>query len=320
MIRRLTCLVVVLMLGVSTVSAQTAATFPTKEVKIVVGWAAGGGTDLVGRAIAAGMEKELGKPVIVINREGGGGAVGFQEIASARPDGYTIGFLTPSIIAQKYAQRAVAKSDLRNYEHLGTVNFDPTALIVRADAPWKTLRDFVADARKSPGKYRIGDAGPASTWQVGVMALAEVAGIRVVHVPYAGGGPAVKALAGGEVDAAGASAPEAAPLAAAGKLRILALAGEKRDPIWPDIPTYREEGFDVVVGAWRVLAAPKGTPKEIVGRLAAAIEKAAKSPAYREFLAKAGLGELYLTPAETLRLLEHEDGRYRDLIQKAQAR
>jgi tripartite-type tricarboxylate transporter receptor subunit TctC len=281
------------------------AKYPEKEITLIVPWAAGGGADLISRILADVMKADLGKPVVVVNKPGGGGLLGFNQIASAKPDGYTIGIATPSMILQKWS--ASSYLDWRELAPIAVLNNDPGAFTVKADAPWKTLKEALDFAKANPMKMRIANSGTGGMWHVMAAMLGHKLGVQFTHVPYGGGGPAAVATAGGHVEATSVSPAEVAALVHGGKLRILAVSDEKRDAIFPEVPTFREAGVDFVFGTWRCLAAPKNTPKEIIARLEQSTHKAVKDPKFVDFMVKNGFGQMYLGPAESAELMAQNE-------------
>jgi tripartite-type tricarboxylate transporter receptor subunit TctC len=285
-----------------------AADYPEKEITLIIPWAAGGGTDLVGRQIAALIEKDLGKPVVVVNKPGGGGMIGFQLIAAAKPDGYTIGLTTNSMLLQKYfAPNYLPYQDLNNFI---MVNYDPAALTVPTNSPFASLEDFIKAAKEKPGTLRVSNSGPGGIWQVSSMMFEKAAGIRLVHVPYDGGNPAAVAAAGGHVEATFASPGECSSLIAAGKLKVLAITSESRLPEFPDVPTAKEKGIDVQSGVWRAISAPAKTPAPIIARLEEAVKKAIETTEYKAFLKNANLGFRYMGSKDMAELLAKQDAEY----------
>jgi len=283
------------------------AAYPEKEITLIVPWAAGGGTDLVARFIGNLVEKDLGKPVIVVNKPGGGGLVGFNQIAAAKPDGYTIGINSTSQLLQKYS--ASSYSDWRNLSPIALVNLDPAAFTVKVDSPWKTIEEALAFAKANPMKVRISNSGPGAIWHVSAALLGSKTGIQFTYVPYGGGNPAAVAVAGGHVEATTVSPAEVGTLVRGGKLRILAIASTHRDALFPDVPTFKERGIDFTNGVWRCLVAPKDTPKEIIAKLEKSVNKAVHDPSFKEFMEKNGLGQAYMGSAEaTAFMAEDEKG------------
>jgi len=281
------------------------AQYPEKEITLIVPWAAGGGTDLVARFIGNLMEKDLGKPVVVVNKPGGGGLVGFNQIAAAKPDGYTIGINSTSQLLQKYS--ASSYSDWRNLSPIALVNLDPAAFTVKADSPWKTIEEALAFAKANPMKVRISNSGPGAIWHVSAALLGSKTGIQFTHVPYGGGNPAAVAVAGGHVEATTVSPAEVGTLARGGKLRILAIASAKRDPLYPDVPTFKERGIDFTMGVWRSMVAPKDTPKQIIVQLEKSVEKAVHDPSFKEYMEKNGFGQAFMGSAETAALYAQDE-------------
>jgi tripartite-type tricarboxylate transporter receptor subunit TctC len=297
----------VLVIGILQVIGAPAAVaaYPEKEITLIVPWAAGGGTDLVARVLANLMEKDLGKPVVVVNKPGGGGLVGFNQIAAAKPDGYTIGINSTSQILQKYS--ASSYVDWRNLSPIALVNLDPAAFTVKSDSPWKTIEEALAYAKANPMKVRISNSGPGAIWHVSAALLGSKTGVQFTHVPYGGGNPAAVAAAGGHVEATMVSPAEVGPLVKGGKLRILAIASAKRDPLYPDVPTFKERGIDFAMGVWRSMVAPKDTPKAIIDRLEKSVEKAVQDPTFKEFMEKNGLGEAFMNSADTAALWAQDE-------------
>jgi len=298
----------VVMDGVSRAWAE----YPEKEITLIVPWAAGGGTDLISRILADVMKTDLGKPVVVVNKPGGGGLLGFNQIAAAKPDGYTIGIATPSMILQKWS--ASSYLDWRELAPIAVHNNDPAAFTVKADAPWKTLKEALDFAKANPMKMRIANSGTGAIWHVMAAMLGHNLGIQFTHVPYGGGGPAAVATAGGHVEATTVSPAEVAALVHGGKLRILAISDDKRDALFPDVPTFREAGVDFVFGTWRCLAAPKTTPKEIIARLEQSTRKAVANPKFVDFMTKNGYGQMYLGPAESAELMAQNERNFEKVV------
>ena len=297
-----------LTLSVPSVQAE----FPVREITIIVGWAAGGGTDLISRFLADLMEKDLGKPVVVVNKPGGGGLVSFNQLASAKPDGYTLGNLTTSLILQKYS--ASSYVNWREFAPIAIYNNDPSSFTVKIDAPWKTLKEALDYAKANPGKMRISNSGPGAIWHVAAALLANMVGAKFTHVPYGGGNPAAVAAAGGHVEATSVSPAEVGTLVRGGKLRILAIASEKRDPLFPDVPTFKEAGVDFVFGTWRCLAAPKNTPQEIISKLENSLKKAVQDPKFKDFMTKNGFGQAYLGPAESIATMAQNEKDFEKIV------
>src|SRR4030043_120015 len=231
-----------------------AADFPTKEVQIIIPWAAGGATDLIFRALAATTGQYLGKAVVVVNRPGGAGAVGYTECMQAKPDGYTlVSAITPLTILPHQVKTAFTS---KNFDPVINVVSDPGMFLVRSEAPWKSLKEFLDYAKRNPEMITVGNSGAGGGVHLIALAFEKTAGVKFNHIPFAGGGPSVTALLAGHINAVSVSPPEGIEHVKAGKLKIIALFADKRFELFPDVPTVKEQGVDFVMGQWRGLAPP----------------------------------------------------------------
>ena len=272
--------------------AAQAADYPTKPVELIASAAAGGGTDNMARAFTEAARKHFPQPIVVVNRPGAASSIGFTEVANAKPDGYKLGIITVNLAILPALN--LTKVTVEDYIYIARLNNDPSAITVRADAPWKTIEEFLAEARKNPGKLQVGNAGIGDAWHVAALALEEKTKTSFNHVPYQGGNPAVLSLLGGHVDAVTVSPGEVAQHVAAGKLRMLAVMSDQRMPgVFAQTPTFKERGIDLTVGAWRGLVAPKGTPDAVVKTLKEMARKAGNEASFRETLEKTNLGWSY---------------------------
>lgn len=293
-----------------------ASDYPSKPIELIVPVAAGGGTDIVGRAFAEAAKKYLPQqPMIVMNKPGASGAIGTAELINAKPDGYKIGIIICEItIIPNLGITKLTASDLRPIARL---NADPSAVTVRADAPWKTIEEFLADARKRKDPMPIGNAGTGSIWHMAAAAFSEKTGVQMNHVPFLGAAPAVVALLGGHVDAITVSPGEVAQHVLAGKLRTLAVMADQRvGGAFEKVPTLKERGIDLSVGVWRGLAVPKTTPPEIVATLSDVARKAADDAGFRETLNKATLGWAYADAATFQTVIDKDRAFYAALVPK----
>jgi len=289
-----------------------AADFPTREVQILIPWAAGGATDLVFRALAATTSKYLGKAVVVVNKPGGAGAVGYTEAMQAAPDGYTlVTAVTPLTIVPHQVKTAFT---YQSFAPILNVVEDPAMLQVRADAAWKTLPEFLDYARKNPGMITVGNSGTGGGVHLIALAFEKAAGVKFNHIPFAGGGPSITALLGGHVHAVSCSPPEGISHVRAGKLRIIALFSEKRMEAFPGVPTVREQGVDFGMGQWRGLAAPKGTPPEVVQKLHDAFKKGMEDPAFVKSATDMTVKLAYSGPVEFGKMMAADHERYAKLV------
>lgn len=291
-----------------------ASEYPSKPIELIVPVAAGGGTDIVGRAFAEVGKKYLPQqPMVVVNKPGASGAIGTAELINAKPDGYKIGIviceltIIPNLGITKYTA-----ADLRPIARL---NADPSAITVRADAPWQTIEEFIADARKRKDPVSIANAGVGSIWHMAAAAFSEKLSLPVNHVPFLGAAPAAVALLGGHVDALAVSPGEVAPHVAAGKMRTLAVMADQRvGGLFEKVPTLKERGIDLSIGVWRGLAVPKATPPDIVATLGTVAAKTADDAAFREVLAKANLGWAYADAAAFQKVIDKDRAFYAELV------
>ncbi|HDM75446.1 MAG TPA: tripartite tricarboxylate transporter substrate binding protein, partial [Deltaproteobacteria bacterium] len=262
-------------------SLSLLAAYPEKTVTIICPWAAGGGTDRLARFLADQLQKEFGVPFVVVNKTGGGGAVGHGAGAYAKPDGYTLTLVTLEIATMHWM--GLTPITYENFEYIIQLNQDPSAVIVRADAPWNSVAELLVDIALHPGKYKFSGSAAGTIWDLARIGMLHTVGIPpdyVIWVPTKGAAPSIVELLGGHVDVITCSLPEAASQIEAGKLKALAIMADKRDPRFPDVPTLKELGINWSAGTWRGLAAPKGTPKEIINIL---YEKCLKIANSKEF-------------------------------------
>jgi len=291
-----------------------AADFPTKEVQIIIPWAAGGATDLIFRALAATTGKYLGKAVVVVNKPGGAGAVGYTEAAQAKPDGYTlVSAITPLTILPHQVTTAFT---YKSFEPVINIVDDPSMFLVRSDAPWKNLKEFLDFAKKNPDMITVGNSGAGGGVHLVALAFEKAAGVKFNHIPFSGGGPSVTAILGGHVNAVSVSPPEGIEHVKAGKLKIIALFSGKRFELFPDVPTVREQGVDFVMGMWRGLAAPKGTPPDAIKKLHDSFKQGMDDPAFQKNAKDMAVNLSYLGPEAFGKLMAHNDEFYGKLVRE----
>src|SRR5262245_45886649 len=253
-----------------------AQTWPSRPVTIICPWGAGGGTDATARIVAAVLEKDLKQPFNVVNRIGGSGVVGHSAIATAAPDGYTIGIITVEISMMHWQGLTEYKPD--SYTPLALMNEDPPGVQVNAGSPYKTVQEL-ADAIKAapPGRMKASGTGQGGIWHLALVGWLTAMGLKPDHVawvPSNGAAPAMQDLAAGGLDLVTCSVPEARAIIEAGKARSLAVMAAERNPAFKDVPTLKEAmGIDYTTGAWRGFAGPRGLPAEIVAAATAALKK-----------------------------------------------
>ena len=285
------------------------AAYPERPVTLIVPWGAGGGTDATARIIGSLLEKELGQPVTVVNRTGGSGVVGHQAIASSPPDGYTIGMITVEIGMMQWVGLTTLTAN--DYTPIGVVNADPAGINVRADAPYKSVKDLLAAIKANPGKFKASGTGQGGIWHLALAGLLKDQGLDPASVPWVpsnGAAPGLQDLVSGGVEIAPCSIPEARSLIDAGKVRALAIMDANPPALYPNLPTLKKElGTDWSMAAWRAIAAPKGLPQDIQARLVTALKKVYDSKDYRDFMASRGFGIIWHGPAEASKFMSKSD-------------
>ena len=298
--RTLLAAAAVLGAGLALAGGTADAAYPDRPITLIVPWGAGGGTDQTARIIASVLEKDLGQPVNVVNRTGGSGVVGHQAIASATPDGYTIGIATVEIAMMHW--QGLTQLTYKDYTPIGLVNFDPAGLQVRADSPYNTAKDLVDAIQKKPGAMKASGTGQGGIWHLGIAGMLDslkIPASAVPWVPSQGAAPGLQDLVAGGVDIVPCSLPEARSLIEAGKVKSLAIMDSQRNPIFPNVPTLKEAlGSDWTLGAWRGIVAPKGASKEVTDRLVPALKKVYDSKEYQDFMSSRGYGVIYKGPQD----------------------
>jgi len=301
------CLSLVVALSLGLTAAQ-AADYPNRPITFICPWGAGGGTDACSRIIATLLKQELGQPVNVVNRTGGGGAVGHTAIATAKPDGYTIGMPTVEITMMHWM--GLTKVTYQDMVPICLVNADPAGVNVRTDAKWKTYQDLVEHIKANPGQLKDSGTGQGGIWHLAMAGWLKGLGLppdAVRWIPSKGAAPALQDLLAGGIDMSTCSLPEAATLIEAGKVVPLAIMADERDPKFPDTPTLKELGIDWACAAWRGVAAPKGTPQEIIDILEKAIAKVHQSAEFKEFMKNRGYGMVWMDSKAFAAFLEKAD-------------
>jgi tripartite-type tricarboxylate transporter receptor subunit TctC len=263
-----------------------------------VPWGAGGGTDATARIIGSLLEKDLGQPVNVVNRTGGSGVVGHAAIASAQPDGYTIGLATVEIGMMHW--QGLTDLTSASYTPIGLVNADPAGVQVRADSPYKTVNELLAAIKANPGKFKASGTGQGGIWHLAIAGLLRDQKIDPAALPWVpsnGAAPGLQDMMAGGIEVAPVSLPEARSLIDAGKVKSLAIMNDKPSALYPNVPTLKAAiGSDWTMAAWRGIVAPKGLPAPVRDKLAEAVRKVATSKEYTDFMASRGFGVIYAGP------------------------
>ena len=286
------------LLSVVSVLPAAAQNYPVRPITLIVPWGAGGGTDATARIIGSLMEKDLGQPVNVVNRTGGSGVVGHAAIASAQPDGYTIGLATVEIGMMHW--QGLTELTSASYTPIGLVNADPAGVQVRADSPYKTVNELLAAIKANPGKFKASGTGQGGIWHLAIAGLLRDQKIDPAALPWVpsnGAAPGLQDMVAGGIEVAPVSLPEARSLIDAGKVKSLAIMNDKPSALYPNVPTLKSAlGSDWTMAAWRGIVAPKGLPAPIRDKLAESVRKVAASKEYNEFMASRGFGVIYASP------------------------
>ena len=274
----------------STAPAVAQEPYPSRPISLVVPFPPGGVADLTARPVAVAMEKVLKQPIGVVNKTGAAGAVGMQFVATSKPDGYTLLLALSSISIIPEADKLFGRPPaftVDQFAPVALISADPTILVVRAESPWKTAKDFIEDAKKRPNQISYSSSGIYGTLHMAMELLSHAAGIKLRHVPYNGAGPALTALLGGHVDALASGPSVVLPQIKAGKLRALAGWGDKRVVALPEVPTFKELGYpEAEFYIWAGLFAPKGTPESVLAKLREAARVAVADPEFKSAMDK----------------------------------
>ncbi len=287
------------------ISGALAQAFPSQPVTLIVPWPPGGGSDIAMRLVADSASKKFGVPVVVVNKPGAGGSIGLKEVASAKPDGYTIGMMaTGAIFAQYNNPNASALSD---FEPIAFMGDDPSLLSANAKTGFKNVADFVNAAKASPGKIKNGNDQPGGSSHITASLMEKTLGVKIIKVPYAGFAPTVQALLAGELDTVTVPAPDIVQHHKSGAVRILGVAGSERHFLAPDVPTFKEQGIDFVSGVWRVIVGPKGIPSDRATTLEAKLLDAMRDKEFQDKAKNAGFIVSPMGRADTAKRMAAED-------------
>jgi tripartite-type tricarboxylate transporter receptor subunit TctC len=275
------------------------ADYPTKPITLIVPFPPGGGADTVGRPLASVAHQHLGQAMVVLNKAGGGGAVGTQFVANAKPDGYTLLYGLNTLSEMPHIDALLGRPIAFKKEQfipLGQITITPFAVIVNTESPWKTFQEFVAAAKQKPEAFQYASAGVYSTTHIMWERILQAAGIQVRHMPTTGGGPIMTAVLGKHVEIGHCVVPAVcAPQADAGKIRLLAMTSAERHPAYPNVPTLRELGYDVTHSIWHALMVPAGTPPEVVATLRKGLQGMVQDEAFKALMSKLGERVQYMS-------------------------
>lgn len=307
-----------LSLAVFTASAATTAVaaFPDKPVKLVVPFAPGGGTDAIARALGVGMAQELGQPVIIENKPGAGTIIGSDLVAKSPPDGHTLVVSTFAHAVNPSLMAKLPYDTQKAFTPVVLLARGPNILVVRADSPYKSVADILADARAKPGKLTYASQGNGTSAHLAGEMFTNLAKVQMTHVPYRGAGPALNDLLGGQVDMMFATAAAASPQIASGRLRALAVTTPQRAPALKDVPAIAETVPGYAVESWYGLFAPAGTPPEVIAKLNQAARKATDGAGFRKMIEPEGLTISAGAPAELDTYVRSETTRWARVVKE----
>jgi tripartite-type tricarboxylate transporter receptor subunit TctC len=295
--------------GAAVASAQQ---FPGgKPIEMTVMFGAGSAADVTARYLADGMSKALGVPVPVVNRTGGGGAIGYSHVQQQKPDGHSIIWNSNSVSTNYHS--GIMSFDYKAFDAVARVSVETPVIAVRADSPWKTLNEFVDYARANPGKVRIGNSGTGSHTHFAASALFATGEAKIINVPF-GEGQAVVNLLGSRIEGIVQLPAAVVAHVKSGDLRVLAVLGSKRDPVFPDVPTAKDFGYPVVLDMWRGIAVPEGTPKPIIASLQDAIRQSVEAPGFSDAGKSIGFTPAYLPAADFGQLIANDDEKLAQLM------
>lgn len=293
--------------------------YPNKTVTIVVPFPPGGIADVTARPLASSLGKLLGQTLIVENRVGAGGAIGAAHASKQRPDGYTLMMALSSLSVIPEVEKLNGRIPsylMDQFAPIALISLNPAILIARSEAPWKSVVDLVSDAKNRPERINYSSSGLYGTSHVATEMFAQAAGIKMTHVPYAGGGPSMVALLGGQVDLVVQTVGVANPHVQSGKVRVLGVFAPERIPQFPNVPTMREQGYDVEFYVWTGFFAPAGVPLDVMEKLRAAVREAVKDPVFVKAMAGMNSPIDYLDTSEFQSFVGRDGKRLTEVVRR----
>jgi len=315
--RRYTLLAALLLSSAFSAIAQ--GSWPTRSITMIVPFPPGGLADLVARPVAEAMSRELGQPVVIENKAGAGGGIGMSLAAKSKPDGYTMVMALSSLTVLPEADVVLGRTPMFGLNDLRPVaryTADPTVLAVRAESPWKSVQEFVDDARKRPGAINYGSSGNYGTMHVPMEILAQVSGSKLTHIPFTGAGPAVVALLGGQIDAVSTGPATVLQHVKAGKLRVLGHWGNGKLASMPEVSSLKDAGFNAEYAQWSGLFIPSATPEPVAQRIRAAARAAAQDAKVREVILGAGSPVQFQDSPDFEKYVQADAKRMVDVVKK----
>ena len=291
--------------------------YPNKPIQLVVPFPPGGVADITGRPTAHVMGRILKQPIVIVNKSGAGGAIGMATVAKGRADGYTLLMALSSVSIIPVADRLQGRTpsyELKELAPIALISADPTVLVVRTDGRYRTLKDFVAAGQAQPGKINYSSSGVYGTLHVAMEIFANAAGIKLYHIPYQGGGPAVTALLGGQVEALASGPSAAMAQIKGGRMRALAVWGDKRLASMPDVPSMKELGYNAEFYIWSGLFAPVGVPAPVMQKLRDTVRQTVNDPEFKDAMAKIDTPIAYLDAPEFQKFVERDAKRLESAV------
>jgi tripartite-type tricarboxylate transporter receptor subunit TctC len=315
LLRRVLCVAACLLPATQAASQA----FPSKPIRIVVPFSAGGPTDITARLVGPRMTELLGQPIVIDNRAGATGIIGAELVAKSPADGYTLLFGTASVVAINMVTYSKLPYDtLRDFLPLSPIMITSTILVVHPSVPAKSLKELVALAKARPGEITLGSAGTGGTLHLPIEMLMKSANVKLTHVPYKGAAPAVIDVVGGQLTGMFVDLPVISPYVKSGRVRPLAMASPKRSPYFPDVPTTKEAGYnDVELQNYYALFLPIKTPRDVVAKLHDAVVKTVNTPAVRDKLIETGADPLTMTPDEFTRFVRADIAMWDKVVKAA---
>lgn len=286
--------------------------YPDRPIELVVPFQAGGGTDAVARAFGVAAQKHFPKGVVVVNKAGASGGIGWNYMMNAKPDGYTLAMVTVEMVILPHLN--LFNRTYADVTPIAQLNADPAAVIVRTDSPHKTIEELIAAARQEPGKLSMGTAGNGGIYDIAAASFEEKAKVQFNRIPYQGAAPSILSLLSNQLDAVTASPGEVAAHVAAGKLRILAVMADKRLDDFKSVPTLKERNIDLSIGTWRGIMGPKGLPPEVVKMLKTAVADVSREPELQNTLKKLNLGYIYADDTGFKSVMAKDNQMFKEMI------